>query len=67
VIVEIILDLAHKLGLRSVAEGVSDQSILKALDVLGCHAAQGYFLSRPMTAEHIPAFVHENRVAAYFT
>jgi EAL domain-containing protein (putative c-di-GMP-specific phosphodiesterase class I) len=47
-IVEIVIDLARKLGLHSVAEGVEDQGILDALLKLGCDGAQGYHMSRPI-------------------
>jgi EAL domain-containing protein (putative c-di-GMP-specific phosphodiesterase class I) len=57
IIVEIITDLARRLGLRSVAEGVEDQAALDALTELGCDVVQGYHLSRPMPAERIAEFV----------
>jgi EAL domain-containing protein (putative c-di-GMP-specific phosphodiesterase class I)/CheY-like chemotaxis protein len=56
-IVEIVIDLARKLKLRSVAEGVEDEAALRRLMALGCDAAQGYHLSRPVTADLIPAFI----------
>ena len=57
VIVEIIIDLARKLGLRSVAEGVEEQAALNTLIEMGCDMAQGYYLSRPIAAERIAEFV----------
>ncbi len=51
VIVEIVIDLARKLGLRSVAEGVEDEASLLSLMRLGCDMAQGYHLSRPIAAD----------------
>jgi len=57
VIVEIIIDLARKLGLQSVAEGVEDAAALKTLIDLGCDMAQGYYISRPMAADLMPQFV----------
>lgn len=38
------------LGFTLVAEGVETQQILTTLDRLGCDVAQGYHLSRPITA-----------------
>jgi len=58
-IVEILIDLARKLGLRSVAEGVEDEAALRSLMAMGCDAAQGYHLSRPLAADRIPAFIAE--------
>lgn len=57
VIVEIVIDLARKLGLTCVAEGVENQAILDELMKLGCDAAQGYHLSRPVDAARIPEVV----------
>ncbi|HEX3864606.1 MAG TPA: EAL domain-containing response regulator [Stellaceae bacterium] len=53
VIVEIILDLARKLGLSSVAEGVESEAALNALIEMGCNTAQGYHLSRPIAASGV--------------
>jgi len=44
-------DLAHNLGMRVVAEGVENQEIAKRLKAMGCDAAQGYYYSRPVSAE----------------
>ncbi len=57
VIVEIIVDLARKLGLTSVAEGVEEEAALKVLIEMGCDVAQGFYISRPIAADLIPQFV----------
>ena len=44
------IELGHSLGLRVVAEGVEDEATLVLLRELGCDQAQGYFLSRPVSA-----------------
>jgi EAL domain-containing protein (putative c-di-GMP-specific phosphodiesterase class I) len=49
-IVATTIELAHALGLRVVAEGIEDQETLLALRELGCDIAQGYHVSRPLTA-----------------
>jgi EAL domain-containing protein (putative c-di-GMP-specific phosphodiesterase class I) len=54
VIVEIVLTLARKLGMSSVAEGVEDQAALDALIEMGCDMVQGYHVSRPVGADRIP-------------
>ena len=54
VIAQIIVDLARNLELKSVAEGVEDEAALNALAAMGCDLAQGYHLSRPVTADRIP-------------
>jgi diguanylate cyclase (GGDEF)-like protein len=48
IIVNSTIDLAHHLGLRAVAEGVEDWSLLPELEALGCDAAQGYAISHPL-------------------
>lgn len=50
VIVRSTIDLAHNMGRRVVAEGVESQAVLNTLLELGCDMAQGYHISRPLTA-----------------
>jgi len=50
VIVRTSIDLAQRLGLRAVAEGVEDDATWRALHVLDCDAAQGDPCSRPLPA-----------------
>jgi EAL domain-containing protein (putative c-di-GMP-specific phosphodiesterase class I) len=52
-IVRSIVDLAHSLGLRVVAEGVETVETWYALQDLGCDLAQGYLISRPMPGDDI--------------
>jgi EAL domain-containing protein (putative c-di-GMP-specific phosphodiesterase class I) len=42
------VDLAHSLGLRIVAEGIENLDALALVDDLGCDAAQGYLMGRPV-------------------
>jgi diguanylate cyclase (GGDEF)-like protein/PAS domain S-box-containing protein len=53
IIVRSTIDLAHNLGLKVVAEGVEDESVLAILTEYGCDAAQGYFFGRPAPAREI--------------
>jgi EAL domain-containing protein (putative c-di-GMP-specific phosphodiesterase class I)/ActR/RegA family two-component response regulator len=64
VIVEIVIDLARKLGLYTVAEGVEDEPTMRMLLALGCNALQGYYLSRPLHPDRLPDFVREHRTRA---
>ncbi len=50
VIVRSTIELAHNLGMHVVAEGVENQEILNLLAMLGCDYAQGYHISRPVSA-----------------
>jgi len=52
-IVQASIDLAHKFGKRVVAEGVEDTTTLRLLEELGCDQAQGYLISRPLSAKHL--------------
>ena len=47
--VRTIVNLAHNLGLSTVAEGVETADQVRRLIALGCDHAQGYFFGRPMT------------------
>jgi diguanylate cyclase (GGDEF)-like protein len=49
-LIRTILSLGTALGLRIVAEGIEDQATLDELRTLGCDVAQGYYISRPMSA-----------------
>ena len=53
IIARSIIDLAHNLGHRVVAEGVEDTSTLELLRGLGCDAAQGFLFARPGPAPRI--------------
>ena len=57
VIVRSTIDLAHNLGLKAVAEGVESQAAWDKLRDLGCDSAQGYFMSKPLSAEHFLEWV----------
>ncbi len=48
-----IVNLAHDLGLKVVAEGVESAEALRMLVEFGCDAAQGFYLSRPLPADGI--------------
>jgi diguanylate cyclase (GGDEF)-like protein len=50
-IVKSIVDLAHNLDLKVVAEGVEDRGSWQRLERMGCDIAQGYYLSRPIPPE----------------
>jgi diguanylate cyclase (GGDEF)-like protein/PAS domain S-box-containing protein len=50
-IVRSIIELAHNLGLKVVAEGVENEATLRLLGSLGCDIAQGFHLSRPLSSE----------------
>jgi diguanylate cyclase (GGDEF)-like protein len=55
---KLIIDFAHTLGLRTVAEGVEQTDQATVLRRLGCHLAQGYLFARPLDAMNIEALLH---------
>lgn len=50
-IVRSVVELGHNLGLSAVAEGVETTETLTQLTGFDCDVAQGYHLSRPLTAD----------------
>ena len=64
-IVEALIGVASRLGLRIVAEGIENEGQARRLATMGCRLGQGYHYSRPMPAEAVPAFVSSfSRAAA---
>lgn len=56
-IVEALIAIATRLGMRIVAEGIENEGQARRLAGMGCGLGQGYHFSRPMPAEAVPAFV----------
>jgi EAL domain-containing protein (putative c-di-GMP-specific phosphodiesterase class I) len=54
-VIATVVDLAHKLGLQVVAEGVETEAELAAVGEMGCDEVQGFLLGRPGPAGAIPA------------
>ena len=61
-IVDLIIDLGHKLGLEVVAEGIENAASWRYLLHRGADLIQGYFLSRPMSAEAMVGWLQEHDV-----
>jgi len=49
VIVEQVIQLAHSLGLSTVAEGIENEEQRLIASKMGCYFAQGYLFSKPLT------------------
>jgi len=56
-IVRAILQMAHGLGLKTIAEGVETQPALESLLALRCDEAQGYLFARPMPAAQLAEYL----------
>ena len=61
IIVSSTIDLAQHLGLRAVAEGVEDLAWVPQLRALGCDAAQGYAISRPLAGAELTPWLLSSR------
>jgi diguanylate cyclase (GGDEF)-like protein len=61
-IVFAVVELAHRLGMTVVAEGVETAEQHKKLASLGCDSCQGYYFARPMPAEDLDTLM-QHRVA----
>jgi EAL domain-containing protein (putative c-di-GMP-specific phosphodiesterase class I) len=44
------IELAHNLDMRALAEGVEDAETLRLLTEMGCDRAQGFHIGRPQPA-----------------
>ena len=51
VLCEAMIAMAHKLGIKVIAEGVETSEQLDLLAAAGCDFGQGYLFSRPVSAE----------------
>ncbi len=64
-IVRSIIDLAHKLEISVVAEGVEDDETLQTLRAMGCNLAQGYFISRALPPQQFAQFIGAHDAARW--
>ena len=56
-----IINIAHNLGLKVVAEGVEDEQQLNILRRYDCEMLQGFLYSRPLNAERFEKLLSENQ------
>ncbi|MDO6442843.1 MULTISPECIES: EAL domain-containing protein [unclassified Marinobacter] len=60
VLSEAIVIMAHKLGLKVIAEGVETSEQHRLLREIGCDHGQGYLFSRPLPASEFEEFLLKN-------
>lgn len=58
-VIEQIIQLSKRLGLKTIAEGIEREEQRKLIAELGCDFAQGYLLARPMESEKLLELLHE--------
>ncbi|MBI5740159.1 MAG: EAL domain-containing protein [Nitrospirae bacterium] len=56
-IINAVINLAHSLNLKVVAEGVENESQLAFLQMISCDEAQGYHFSRPLPPEEFARYL----------
>lgn len=60
-ILEAAIMLAHKMGITAIAEGVETQEAYDLLQQMGCDKAQGYLISKPVSAPDFEAWYIANQ------
>jgi EAL domain-containing protein (putative c-di-GMP-specific phosphodiesterase class I)/CheY-like chemotaxis protein len=63
-VVESSLEMAQKLGISAVAEGVENRRDFDLVRSLGCHHVQGYYIARPMEAGQFQVWATTKRQAS---
>jgi EAL domain-containing protein (putative c-di-GMP-specific phosphodiesterase class I) len=58
-IVMAIINMAHTLNLKTIAEGIETEEQLKFLRLLRCDMGQGFYFSKPLPAEEIERFLKQ--------
>jgi len=61
VVAQSVLEMAHKLGLTAVAEGVENPETVEILREYGCDYAQGFYYCRPLSPEDMGALLKSSR------
>ena len=56
-IVRAIIQMAHSLKLKTIAEGVESEAQSELLREFQCDEIQGYWLTRPMPADELADFI----------
>jgi EAL domain-containing protein (putative c-di-GMP-specific phosphodiesterase class I) len=60
-IVRSTVELCHALHMRAIAEGVENETVFNALSALGCDAAQGYYVGKPLPVADFPEWARASR------
>lgn len=60
-IVQAVIAMAHRLGLKVVAEGVENEKQLAFLSINQCDEMQGYYFSKPLSSDACTEFLMEEK------
>lgn len=56
-VVDAIIQMAHRLHMKVIAEGVEQKDQVRLLEKLGCDMIQGYYYAKPMPLDEFVAFL----------
>ncbi len=62
-IVNAIVAMANALGLKTIAEGIEEETQAEALKKYGCQQGQGYLYARPLSEEKFVEFLKYNEIS----
>ena len=57
IVMESIIQMVHKLGYESIAEGIESPDQVEYLQEIGCDVIQGYLLGKPLDSEEIEELI----------
>jgi EAL domain-containing protein (putative c-di-GMP-specific phosphodiesterase class I) len=63
-VVRAVIDLAHGIGLRVIAEGVETEEQREILRALGCDGMQGFLFCRPIPPDELRALLEREAESA---
>ena len=63
VLCEAIIMMAHRLGIKVIAEGIETETQMHLLKKAGCDYGQGYYFSKPISVEAFEAFAVKKPLA----
>jgi EAL domain-containing protein (putative c-di-GMP-specific phosphodiesterase class I)/GGDEF domain-containing protein len=59
-ILKAIVELAHSINVKTIAEGIESISDYECLSSINCDIGQGYFMSKPLTSTNFVSWYSEN-------
>ena len=62
-VIQAIIELAHSLDMKVIAEGIEDYATLQFLQKQGCDKAQGFFIGRPVPADQVNQWLQQRKLA----
>jgi EAL domain-containing protein (putative c-di-GMP-specific phosphodiesterase class I) len=52
--------MAHRWGIKVVAEGIETEQQLRLMIGIGCDCGQGFYFCRPLPVDDVEAFVNQH-------